>query len=169
MVQPSAKTLFVTDLDEISSTDKEGVGVIRWDGQKAYRYVQNTFGSALTVGQVGFHDYSDDDEFFHKIDEAASVDLGAMGGVVVAASLTTLYFGWIQVLGYTASFAVTNQKTTATAAGATFKGIDSQAYLTLGAAMGTASLYPRHIMSVEAVGTVTTPAATSIAGIIACL
>ena len=169
------KVIFETALTDVKATDIEGVGTLRWGGDgRCYRWVENTDTVALTVGQVAFHDFSDGADYYKKVDSAATADLGAMAGVVVAASLAeagtaTTKYGWIQVLGYTAAFAVTNQETTATAAGATFKGIDTKAYLTEGAALGTAPLYANHIIGLEAVATATTPAETSIKGYIKCL
>jgi len=169
------KTIFETSLTEVKDVDVEGVGTLRWGGDgRCFRWVENTDTVALTVGQVAFHDFSDGTDYLKKVDSAATADLAAMAGVVMAASLAEAgtgktKYGWIQVLGYTAAFAVTNQKTTATAAGASFKGIDTKAYLTEGAAMGTAPLYANHIIGLEAVDTVTTPAATTIKGYIKCL
>ncbi len=170
------KVIFETSLTEVRFEDIEGIGTLRWGGDgRCYRWVVNTNSSeTYTVGQVVFHDLSDGANFHKYIDDAASVDLGAMAGVCMASLAAATgtnpkKYGWIQVLGYTSAFSVINQKTTATAAGGSFKGIDGAVYLTEGAALGTAPLYANHIIGLDAVDTVTTPAETQIAGYIKCL
>lgn len=168
MTLNAQKTLFVTALTDVKTTDVETVGTLRWDGEKCYRWVYNSGSTDFVAGNVAFHDLSDGAAFTSYVDAAATADLCAMAGVVMGA-LTHGYYGWIQVLGYTAAFGVTNEKTTPTVAGASFIGINGAVYCTAGAVIGTAPLYARHIIGLDAVATVTTPAATTIKGYVQCL
>lgn len=164
----SLKTLFQTDLTDISSTDVEGVGTLRWVGDNLYRWVQNAeAATALTVGQVCCHDISDGADMLESVEIPATADLGALAGVVMATSLTAQYYGWIQVLGYTASVSVTNTTNVAVAAGDYLKGVNAAAYATRDAA--TQPLYVRNIQVLEAYATHTTPSATFKKGLINCL
>lgn len=174
------KTIYETALTEVADRDKEGVGTLRWGGDgKCYRWVENVSTTVtFTVGQATFHDIGDGADILKKVDQpAAAEDLVVMAGIVVAASLVpyvsatvkSLHFGWVQVLGYHAAVAVINQETTVTAVGASFKGVNANSYLTEGAAIANAPLYANHVIGLEAVATVTTAATTSIKGYIKCL
>lgn len=47
------KKVFITPLTDNSSTDKEGVGTIRFEGNKVYKYVKVLNISATVAGAVG--------------------------------------------------------------------------------------------------------------------
>lgn len=165
------KSTWQTLVTDTSSEDLEGVGTIRFgtDG-KVYRWVRNVEGSALTVGQVGFYDLSDTAGMARQeIVQANTADLGGMAGVVLATSLADDYYGWIQVLGYTASISVSGATTGGTdiAIGDYLKGSNGASYLVRDAA--TQALYGSNVQILESVATTTTPAAAHVKGIVNCL
>lgn len=94
------KKIFLTKLTDISSSDKEGVGTLRWEGNKCYKYVQYDTGAgsvAAVAGQVAYYylasGYND-----NKVtsDLSDSVEIGAG---VLQAVLTDGDYGWIQIKG----------------------------------------------------------------------
>jgi len=124
----------------------------------------------LTVGMVVFHDLSDTSTVFQKVDLPATADLSAMAGVVMAASVTTLYYCWVQCLGYNASAMVSVATSTGTiAAGDYLKGVNSTtiAIATLDAA--TQPAYSRNLQALEAKAVMTTPASAAIGVMVNCL
>jgi hypothetical protein len=166
----SPKQLFVTSLTETSTMDLEGVGTIRTDqGGRAYKWVQNKHTAALTVGQAAFHSFANGAAFDNLVYDGATADLGAMAGIVMAASLAVDSYGWVQALGYNASVAViAYQAATALAAGGWLIGTDSLATLTKGVAMGTAPSYKRGVIALEGLAS-TINTATAIKGYVYCL
>ncbi len=53
-----AKKIFQTKLTDTSTTDKEGVGTLRWEGNKCYKWIlyNNGAGSVASVaGGVGYY------------------------------------------------------------------------------------------------------------------
>ena len=163
------KDLFVTAITDTKSTDVEGVGVLRWVADKLYRWVQNDDASAITVGQVACHTLSDAATLLKNIDQAggSAGDIECMAGVVMAASLATTYYGWIQVLGYYASVSVTNTTDTTVAAGGYVKAVDSAGHAAKDA--DTQPAYTRNIMLLAAMPSAQTPAAAAKGCLINCL
>lgn len=95
-----AKKTFVTALTDTSTTDDEGVGVIRWEGNKAYKWVQYDTGAgsvAAVSGQVAYY-YTLDGYKNHQVtsDLSDSVEIGA--GVLQSAPADASYC-WIQIKG----------------------------------------------------------------------
>ena len=100
------KKVFVTPLTAVDTTDKEGVGTLRFEGAKIYRYVliQNT--TATVAGSAG-----DPVAYFAvtgptnnrvviDLTDASAQPVGA--GVLcgtVTGTAGTAYYGWIQVTG----------------------------------------------------------------------
>jgi len=165
---PAAKTLFKTSLTEISASDEEGVGNLRFDGQNIYRYVQNKH-TALTVGQICFYLDTNTVDFLKKVYDGLTGDLSYMAGVVLAASFTAEYFGWIQVHGInTQVAALATSGDTAIVVGDALIGANGSANAFHGTATGTAPLHVRRIIALEAVATSTT-VATAIHGLVQCL
>jgi len=94
------KTSFVTALDQAFTSDHEGLGTIRWEGNKCYKWVQYKEGNAAVdgvVGEVAYY-YTLDGYKNNQVssDLSDSVELGA--GVLQAA-LSDDEYGWIQIKG----------------------------------------------------------------------
>jgi hypothetical protein len=127
------KVVFQTALTDISATDLEGAGNLRWVGDKCYRWVLNGNATALTVGQLGFHKAGDAEGMnleIYDLATAGAANAGLLAGIVQAASLTAEYYGWVQVLGPYASAALYAYGADADiAAGDLLKGSASGGYL----------------------------------------
>ena len=163
------KEIFVTALTDMNSKDVEGVGTLRWDHDKLYRWVYNADSAALTVGQVCCHTVSDAATMYDSIDQAGSSegDIEFLAGVIMAASLTSNYYGWIQVLGYNASISVTNTTDTTVAAGGYVKAVDSASHAAKDG--DTQPSYSCNIKLLAEMASAETPAAAAYGGIINCL
>jgi len=146
---------FFTALTETSATDKEGVGTLRMDQfGNTYRWVQNVNAAAMTVGMVVSHDLTDTSTFFQKVDLGVTVDLSAMAGVVMAASLAASYYGWIQCLGYNASALVSNANySVSLAVGDYLKPVDTVGYAVRD--LATQPGYRRNLQILEVIASVT--------------
>jgi len=168
------KLLFATqNVTDTRDTDVEGVGTLRWDGDKCYRWVANaTTDVSFTVGEVVCHDITNTSTMMQTIIKPATADLSMLAGVCVSniASSTGTNpkrFGWIQVFGYCATVSVINLTDATPAAGDYMKAVNAQTYLTKDAA--TQASYRRTVQTLEAIATHTTPAATSKKGFVNCL
>jgi hypothetical protein len=96
-----SKKAFVTPLDTVDTTDKEGLGTLRWEGNKCYKYIQYSEEAAAVDGvadevcyYVGTAGYANNDV---TSDLSASDEVGAG---VLQASLSDNEYGWIQIKGY---------------------------------------------------------------------
>ena len=138
------KQIFRTkNVTEVSNIDLEGVGTLRWVGDKLYRWVQNK-GVDMTVGQIAFHkaaDAAEAESLIYDLYTAGAANTRLMAGVVMAPSLlvyvdsTTKCFGWILVLGDYSAIAVFASGATAIVAGDRLKASATQStgYLIHGA------------------------------------
>lgn len=102
-----SKRVFLTPLDSVSTTDKDGIGTIRQEGNKFYKYVQlqNTTatvaaaaGDAVAYGAAVGHNTN------LVVSDATDADAAPVGaGIIVAAAvagvLATAYYLWIQIKG----------------------------------------------------------------------
>lgn len=180
------KTLFNTLLTDISNEDLEGVGSIRQEGDKFYRWVMNNSGQALVVGQVVCYDIDGAEAYHEIVFTPASADLHALAGIAISAIAdytgvdTIKCYGWIQIEGYNAAIQVLQSSDTAHAVGDLFVAVDAKSYATrygaLSAGLTYASdatahpLHLGHIVGVEVVATVGTHSFTSnVAGWVHCL
>lgn len=176
------KHLWQTALTDCKTRDLEGIGRLRYDDDgNVYRWVLNKEAAAtdFTIGQVVFHKISDGADMLKWVYQALTANLSVMAGVVLGSTLygggsdvgTNTYagFGWVQVMGFTASVSISGATTggTAVAAGDYLKGVNSASYVVRDAA--TQPLYKRNIQVLEAVGTTTTPAAGFKKGMVNCL
>jgi hypothetical protein len=96
------KSIFVTGLAEVSTTEKETLGDLRWEGNKCYKYVQYkaTAIACIANSMVGY--YSEDGYKNHQVtldtsDQEAAGTLLAAG--VTQAVIPTNGYGWIQIKG----------------------------------------------------------------------
>ncbi len=100
------KRVFLTPLTAVETTDKEGVGTLRFEGNKIYKWVKLLNTSATVAGAAGDavaynaltgHSLS---EVVSDIDDAEAAPIGA--GILTAAVagvLATAYYIWIQIKG----------------------------------------------------------------------
>ena len=120
------KTIFSTPLTSTSSTDDEGVGVLRQEGTKTYRWVKNSQGAALTVGASVVYSIASGEEFYESVKLPVTADLNTLAGVCISA-IPDGEYGWIQIEGYYAS--VSAQATSSQAAGLIMKPVNAVGYL----------------------------------------
>jgi len=94
------KTLFQTDLTETATTDIEGAGAVRKDVDgNVYRWVLNSHSAALTVGNVPNYDGADRTQVILPVTTAAKGGIYNTAGAVMASSLASGSYGWIQCKG----------------------------------------------------------------------
>jgi hypothetical protein len=102
------KTTYLTDILDEKSTDVEGVGCLRLEGGKLYRWVLLNTGVTATVatvvnGAVGF--LATDTSLTTVCTDVTDCFAGVAAGVTLAAGLTTAYYIWIQVGGISGALA----------------------------------------------------------------
>ena len=167
------KVLFKTkSVTAVSNQDLEGIGVLRWVGDKVFRWVRNDDTAVdLTAGKPCCHTLGNGADIFKSVKEPLTANLGMLAGIAMATVTSyvapTYYYGWIQVLGYNASISVMNQTNATPAAGDYLKGVNSESYLTQDAS--TQPLYSKNVQLHAALATHTTVAAAAVAGMINCL
>ena len=166
------KVLFETSLTATRTStqgDAEGVGTLRWEGGKLYRWVQNSEEAALTAGQAVMHDVSDGSTMFNTvIDDTTGVaaDVFFYAGTAVSAIPASGY-GWILVRGYYATAQVDAPVTAAKSIGDILIPSASHDYLEEAVGAGTASTHMFYAMLLETIATVAT-AATTTAKVLVC-
>lgn len=95
-----AKKTFITKLTDTSTTDVEGVGVLRWEGNKCYKYVQYDTGAgsvAAVAGQVAYYYLAsgyDANKVTSDLSDSVNLGAGVLQAVIADAS-----YGWIQIKG----------------------------------------------------------------------
>lgn len=148
------KSIFRTLTTDTATTDVEGVGRLRWEDDKCYRWVQNTITNFTPVaGDLVCHAFLDGVDAKKKISKPATATLGFLGGVAcatISASTGTnpAMYGWIQVWG-PGSVNVTpvnTQTTSNPVAGNALVAGNAVVYAATGAAMGTAPIYTRKLV-----------------------
>lgn len=104
------KRVFSTKLTEVSTTDKEGVGTLRWEGNKCYKYVQYIEGTAAVdgvAGEVAYY-YGNDGPSDYQVSSDLSDCTGELGAGVLQAAMSDQEYGWVQIKGVaTLSIALT--------------------------------------------------------------
>lgn len=99
------KRVFLTALTDVDSTDKEGVGTLRFEGNKVYKYVklQNTTatvaGAANTVCAYGLSGIADHLVVTDNSDSQTKPIGAGVLQAAVAGVAGTAYYLWIQVTG----------------------------------------------------------------------
>ena len=124
-----AKKTFNTRLTDTSTVDKEGVGTIRWEGNKCYKWVKFNNGAgnvASVAGNVAYYygvsgDAGDGDGYEDSVVTMDRTDSFGLTAGVFQAVIADLSYGWIQIKGPATL-------TTALSAGA-----DGQALTSIGA------------------------------------
>ena len=100
------KTSFQTQLTTVSTSDLEGVGTLRWEGNKCYKWVQYVEAAAAVDGvasEVAYYlaaagDGALEGYALHKVTSDLS-DSAEVGAGVLQAIMSDLEYGWIQIKG----------------------------------------------------------------------
>ncbi len=125
----SMKKVFQTKLDDTSTTDLEGIGVLRFEGAKVYKWIKYHSGTGPVAAVAGNTVvYHGDDAVVADSAAEVTMDLTDGDGVtagVLQAVIATGSYGWIQIKGVAVL-------TTALTAGA-----DGNALTSVGATDGT--------------------------------
>lgn len=93
------KLIFLTAVTDTDIDDIEGVGTLRQEGDKFYRYVKNADLATLVVGQPVCYTLADDEQLHEAVDTPATANLAFLGGIAVSA-IKTLEHGWILIEGW---------------------------------------------------------------------
>lgn len=98
------KQVFVSGLTERSTTEKDTLGDIRWEGNKCYKYVQYDAATAAVAGVAGeVCYYILDTGYGANVVSSDFSDCGGDGTCISAgvlqASLADNEYGWIQIRG----------------------------------------------------------------------
>lgn len=102
MTNESMKKVFQTALTDTAATDIEGIGVIRFDGSKVYKWVSyNDAAVAAVAGQCVVYHGDDSVVADSAADVTSDYSDGASGVIagVLQAAITDQEFGWIQIKG----------------------------------------------------------------------
>lgn len=123
---------FTRDITETRVTDKEGAGILRWVGNKCYRWVLNSTTTTLTIGGAYYWGtaFTSVNGLFGEIftfgQAAKGTSENLLAGIAVSA-IPAGQYGWIQVYGENAATLV--EGTVAVAATDNLKGVTGQLYL----------------------------------------
>lgn len=98
----SMKKVFFSRLADTHPTDQEGIGVIRFEGSRVFKYVSYNEGTGAVAAVAGnMTVYHGDDAVV--LDSAADVTSdytdGLVGAGVLQAVIANGEFGWIQIKG----------------------------------------------------------------------
>ena len=95
------KRVFITPLDDVSTTDKEDVGTLRFEGNKIYKYIQYSEEAAAVDGVAGEVAYYVAETGYALNDVTSDLDASdEVGAGVLQAALSDNEYGWIQIKGY---------------------------------------------------------------------
>lgn len=98
------KRVFLTPLDTIDTIDKEGIGTIRFEGNKIYKYIRYDEAAAAVDGIAGEVTYYILDTGYPISEVTSDVSAGGaatavIGAGVLQAGLADEEYGWIQIKG----------------------------------------------------------------------
>lgn len=97
------KKVFASGLTEVSTYDKEGVGAIRFEGRKIYKYVKYNQGSGVVAAVAGNMTYymggaipvgHANSEVTSDLSDSVNIGAGVLQAVIPNGG-----FGWIQIAG----------------------------------------------------------------------
>jgi hypothetical protein len=117
----------VTDVKTSAEGDAEGVGTIRWEGEKCYRWVMNYETGSLTAGMPVCYEIGLATAFYEAVHTPTTANLNTFAGICMGA-IATKGFGWIQIEGYHGSISVLATNTTQ-AAGLICYPLNTKSYL----------------------------------------
>lgn len=96
------KQVFVTGLTEVSTTEKDQLGDLRWEGNKCYKYVQYKATAIACLANMAVGFFEDSGALLNQVttdtsDQVQAATLVCAG--IAQAIIPTNGFGWIQVKG----------------------------------------------------------------------
>jgi hypothetical protein len=124
----SMKKVWATRLTDYSTTDKEGIGAIRFEGAKVYKYVKYNQGSGTVAAVAGNVAYYHGDDSYTATEADVTSDLSDsanIGAGVLMSAIPHQSYGWVQIKGV------------ATITPALTAGADGNALTAVGATDGT--------------------------------
>ena len=102
MSNEGLKKVFQTKLTDTTTTDVEGIGVIRFEGAKVYKWITYNKGAG-TVAAVANEAVVYHGDNAVVLDSAADVTMDVADGVITAGVLQAVIpngdYGWIQIKG----------------------------------------------------------------------
>ena len=94
------KKIFITKLTDVSSKDLEGLGTLRWEGNKCYKWVTYSHEAAAVDGVAGeVAAYLPIDGYKNNDVTSAITAASDIGAGVLQAIMADNEFGWIQIKG----------------------------------------------------------------------
>lgn len=95
------KQVYVTALDQAYTTDEEGLGTLRWEGNKCYKWMQYEESTAAVAGVAGEVAYylADSGPIDNKVTSDISTATGDLGAGVLQVAMNDLEYGWFQIKG----------------------------------------------------------------------
>jgi hypothetical protein len=99
------KATYITNLKDTSTVDSEGVGALRWEGNKCYKWVKYAKGAGSVAAVAGnvvyYYGVSADAVTGGYENNVVTMDItdGYLGAGVLQAIIADGSFGWIQVKG----------------------------------------------------------------------
>lgn len=154
MAERGPKVLWKHAITAYSSTDDEMVGQIRDEGRKMYRWIKNASGAAFVAGGACYHTFSNGSTALEECTDGVTIDLGFFAGIAMSAIPNGSY-GFIQIFGYHAAVLVTTAGGTIVA-GDMLLGVDGADDMIQNITMGTAPVYTRNCIAMEAMATAVT-------------
>ena len=148
------KKLWKHAVTATSATDDEMVGALRIDGEYIYRWIMNESGDAFVAGGACFHTFSNGADAHTLCTDGVTADLGFFAGIAMSA-IPDDEFGFIMVHGYYAAVLVTTAGGAITA-GDPLIGVNGSDDMIGGTTMGTAPIYSRTAIAMEAMATTST-------------
>lgn len=124
----SMKKVWATRLTDFNTTDKEGIGAVRFEGAKVYKYVKYNQGAGTVAAVAGNMAYYHGDDSYTATEADVTSDLSDsanIGAGMLMSAIPHQSYGWIQIKGVATL-------TTALTAGA-----DGNALTAVGATDGT--------------------------------
>jgi hypothetical protein len=124
----SMKKVWSTRLTDYSATDKEGIGAIRFEGAKVYKYIKYNSGSGPVAAVAGNMAYYHGDDSYTADEADVTSDLSDSANIAAGMLMSAIpngYYGWVQIKG------VATLNTALTA------GADGNALTAVGATDGT--------------------------------
>lgn len=100
------KATYITAITDVDSTDIEGIGTLRWEGEKLYKYVRLQNETATVAGAAGDLCQYDAESGYKNnrvvtdLTDASTMPIGAglLAGTVAGVA-GTAYYCWIQIKG----------------------------------------------------------------------
>jgi hypothetical protein len=155
------KLLFETKLTDIKSTDVEGVGTLRCEQDggltKIFEWTKNRNATAFTAKQpVCFDaDQAGSAAILQKVNSPVTADLMLAAGIAVTAIAASggNCYGWVQREGYFQDARVRTPATNDIEIGSELVAADGATTLEYQGNAGTAPIYSKHFIALEAVAT----------------